>query len=404
MSASEIPDPHDPWVGANPEDPIHHDNPVPGWTQLREQAPVHLTPLGAWRLSRHADCTRLLRETPCGMRLEDGTHPAEGPEIEAGPGRFMLEVDPPRHTRLRKLVAKAFTPRAIEAWRPRASELVDELLDRAVARGSMDVVADLALPVPSILICEMLGIPSDDREKFTHWTAHATHLLVAHTAAPDVVERGRNAAMNLAGYFEAKVAERRGDLSDDLLSRLIRAEEEGDQLTPEELLVQAIGLLIAGFETTIGLITNGIRQLILHPDQLERLRESPELAAAATDECLRVDGPIPITRRFLHVDAEFGDFVIPKDSQIFAYLGAANRDPEVFDDPVSFDVGRTPNPHLAFGGGAHFCLGSHLARMEGQEAFAGFARMARHPRLLETKIEWGQSLFRVPGRLPIGFA
>jgi cytochrome P450 len=267
----------------------------------------------------------------------------------------------------------------------------------------MDVIADLALPVPSTMICEMMGVPLEDRERFTEWTTEATHLLAATIAPPDVIERAIAAGANLRAYFEALIAERRGNLGDDLLSELIRAEEAGDRLSPTELLSQSVGLLIAGFETTIGLIGNGTLALLRHPDQLALLQARPELIASAVEECLRYDGPIALTVRFLHEDAEFGGKLLPKDSQVWVMLFAANRDPARFPDPDRFDITREDNAHLAFGGAAHFCLGAHLARMEAQVAIGAVARRLDHLELTCPELEMGRSLFRVLGRLPISF-
>jgi cytochrome P450 len=315
----------------------------------------------------------------------------------------MLQQDPPNHTRLRKLVSKAFTPRAIERLRARAQQVADELIDAVAPRGEMDVIADLALPVPSTVICEMMGVPLADRDRFTEWTAQATHLLAFMLAPPEVLERGLAAGAALREYFEALIERRRQSLSDDILSDLIRAEEAGDRLSNAELISQSIGLLIAGFETTIGLIGNGVLALLHHPEQLARLQADPGLICGAVEECLRYDGPIALTPRYVHADAEFGGKVIPKDAQVWAILAAANRDPARFADPDGFDVRRTDNAHLAFGGGTHFCLGAHLARMEAQVAIGTLARRLRHLELASDELEWGRSLFRVLGRLPIRF-
>jgi hypothetical protein len=418
------------WHGVDlvERDERRRDDPYPPLHHLRQVAPVNETPLGFWRLSRYEDCVRLLREVPCGVRHLDGTLPrrraagaqAATPTPAAAPAaasafapgaEFMLQQDPPAHTRLRKLVSKAFTPRASEAWRPRAQAIVDDLLDRALdapgGAGELDVIRDLALPLPSTLICEMLGVPLADRERFTAWTADATHALAGTLAPPEMQLRAQAAAIQLAGYFSALIDERRRRLGDDLLSVLIRAEEDGDQLSPAELLVQSIGLLIAGFETTIGLIGNGMAALIRHPAELAKLRARPELTASAVEECLRFEGPIAITIRVLHEDAEFGPpgrrRRIPRDAEVWPMLWAANRDPERFPDPDRFDVERPDNAHLAFGGGTHLCLGAHLARMEGQVAIGSLARRTRELALLGDTIEWGASLFRVPGRLPVAF-
>jgi cytochrome P450 len=390
------------WHGFEPAQrgtPLY-DDPFPAIHRLRDEAPVHETPIGSWRLSRYTDCVRLLREVRCGVRRRDGSLPRR--DDSAGPAEFMLQQDPPNHTRLRKLVSKAFTPRAVESWRPRVRAIVDERLGPALAAGEMDVVADLALPVPATLICELLGVPVSDRDRFTVWTADATHGLAGNLAPPEVQQRARDAALALAGYFTALIEERRKRLTDDLLSVLIRAEEQGDRLTPSELIVQSIGLLIAGFETTIGLIGNGAAAFARHPEQRERVRANPTLVPNAVEECLRFDGPIGMTIRVLHEDAEFGGRRIPADREVLAILWGANRDPAVFPDPDRFDVAR-PNAreHLAFGGGTHLCLGAHLARMEAQEALGALVTRAPALHLVSERIEWGQSLFRVPGRLPV---
>jgi hypothetical protein len=249
----------------------------------------------------------------------------------------------------------------------------------------------------------MMGVPIADRDKFTVWTAKATHGLASQFLPPEMLAEAQAAGMSLAAYFQDLIAERRGRLTDDILSGLIRAEEAGDRLAPLELLSQAIGLLIAGFETTIGLIGNGVRALLRHPDELAKLRARPDLIASAVEECLRYDGPIILTARVVHTDVEFGSKTIPKNSRIWALLAAANRDPEAFPDPDRFDVARHPNEHLAFGGGPHFCLGAYLARLEGQIAIGTLVERCADLALVSDAVEWGPSLFRVPGRLPLTF-
>jgi cytochrome P450 len=377
-----------------------YDDPFPAIHRLRVEAPVHETPIGSWRLARYSDCVRLLREVRCGVRRRDGTLPRRGES--QGPGEFMLQQDPPNHTRLRKLVSKAFTPRAVESWRPRVRAIVEERLAPALAAGEMDVIAELALPVPATLICELLGVPVADRDRFTVWTADATHGLAGELAPQDVQQRAIAAALALGEYFTALIEERRKRLTDDLLSVLIRAEEEGDRLSSSELIVQSIGLLIAGFETTIGLIGNGAAAFARHPAERERVRANPALVPNAVEECLRFDGPIGLTVRVLHEDAVFDGHRIPADTEVQALLWGANRDPAVFPDPDRFDVTR-PNArdHLAFGGGTHLCLGAHLARMEAQEALGALVTRAPGLTLAGERMEWGASLFRVPARLPV---
>jgi cytochrome P450 len=269
----------------------------------------------------------------------------------------------------------------------------------------MDAIAELALPVPATMICEMMGVPASDRDRFTDWTARSTHILAAPFQPPDVLASALDAAGALRRYFEDVIARRRGSRQDDLLGDLVAAEEEGDRLSPSELLAHASGLLVAGFETTIGLIGNGIRALIANPEQAERLRARPELLPTAVDECLRFDGPILLTIRIPREDLEIGGKVVPKDATVMAMLAAANRDPAKFLEPDRFDVARRPNEHLAFGGGVHFCLGSHLARMEAEVAIGALVARTKNLRLAvrEDELEMGASLFRVLARLPIAF-
>ena len=392
----------DPWSGCDPSDPAFRDDPYPALHRLRARDPVNETPVGLWRLTRYADVNRLLHEVPAGVRTTEGALPGVDESL-TGQRLFMLQQDPPTHTRLRRLVSAAFTPRAINALRDDVQRIVDECLDRVAARGTMDVIADLALPVPSTVICEMLGVPLADRDRFTVWTAKATHGLASQFLTPDALAEVQAAGMSLAAYFQDLIAARRDRLTDDLLSALIRAEEAGDRLSPPELISQAIGLLIAGFETTIGLIGNGVRALVLHPAELAKLRARPDLVARAVEECLRWDGPIILTGRVLHADVEFGGKTIPKDARVWAMLAAANRDPEVFPDPDRFDVERHPNEHLAFGGGPHYCLGAYLAKIEAQSAIGTLVRRFDDLALESERVEWGPSLFRVPGRLPLRF-
>jgi cytochrome P450 len=342
------------WCGADPADPDYLYDPHPALKRLREEHPVNLTPQGHWRLTRYRDVHRLLHGVPAGMRTSSGRLPGQSDEDAVlNPAAFMLLQDPPAHTRLRKLVSKAFTS----------------------------------------------------------WTTDATHGLATSRkmATPEVEQRVAAAEAALANYFSRLFEERRGALGDDLLSVLIAAEEEeGDRLSENELLVQSIGLLIAGFETTIGLIGNGLTELIRHPDEIAKLRERPELIESAVEECLRFAGPIAMTVRVLQDDVEFGGITIPRDAQVFAVLAAANRDPEKFEDPERFDVKRyarepRPSAHFSFGGGTHHCLGAHLARMESQVAIGNLVQRFDRLALVNERTEWGRSLFRVPARVPVTF-
>jgi cytochrome P450 len=224
----------------------------------------------------------------------------------------------------------------------------------------------------------------------------------------ELVARVAKAGMSLAAYFTDLIERRRGNPGDDLLSVLISAEEEGERLSHLELISQSIGLLIAGFETTIGLIGNGLTTLIRNPEEIEKLRAQPDLVVSAVEECLRYSGPILATVRVLHEDSQFGDYVIPIDTEVVALLAAGNRDPDHFEDPERFNVARYMEgskaaPHLSFGGGAHHCLGAHLARLETQVAIGTLVRRFEELTLLNESTEWGRSLFRVPRRIPVRF-
>ncbi len=396
-------EPEPSWHGYDPTAPDQdrYDDPFPHLARMRRDWPVNETPAGLWRFFRYADCVRVLRELPCGVRRVDGSSTGTAMGGTGEGGQFMLQQDPPNHTRLRKLVSKAFTPRAVERWRPRVREIVAELLEPALDAGRFDLVAGLAYPVPSILICEMLGVPSADRERFTSWTGVATHLLRGVFLSGEERTRVEEAAGALAAYFQGLIAERRKQLGDDLLSVLIRAEEEGDRLTPEELLIQSIGLLVAGFETTVGLIGLGAKNLIDHPHELAKLRARPELAASAIEECMRFESPVGMTTRVLHADAVFDGRKIAKDTTVWLSIWSANRDPAQFRDPERFDVERRDNEHLGFGGGTHLCLGAHLARMEAQEALGALAARTKELARKTGRVAWGPSLFRVPAALEV---
>ena len=294
----------------------------------------------------------------------------------------MLFLDPPEHTRLRSLVSKAFTPKMVERLRARIQRIVDERLDAVVARGDgrMDVVTDLAYPLPVVIICELLGIPPEDHATFQAWSSE-----LAASIDPDpLITPEQQVRINAAGeafleYFAALIERRRRSLSDDLLSALIEAEEGGDRLSEEELLGTALFLLIAGHETTVNLIGNGALALLRNRDQLERLRDNPTLDHHAVEELLRFDSPVQLTQRITLDEYQVGDVTIPKGQNLVPLLGAANHDPAEFAEPDRLDLGRkNANRHLAFGGGHHFCLGAALARLEGEVAIPSLVRRFRN--------------------------
>jgi cytochrome P450 len=290
----------------------------------------------------------------------------------------MLFKDPPDHTRLRGLVSKAFTPKMVERLRVRVQAIVDERLDEVEARsdGRMDVVTDLAYPLPVVIICELLGVPPEDHATFSAWSSElAASIDPDPLLSPDQRARIQEAGNAFLEYFTDLIERRRRSLRDDLLSALIEAEEGGDRLTEEELLGTALFLLIAGHETTVNLIGNGTLALLQHRDQLDRLRDDPSLDRHAVEELLRFDSPVQLTQRITLDEYRLGDVTIPKGQNLVPLLGAANRDPAEFDDPDRLDLGReNANRHVAFGGGHHFCLGAALARLEGAAAIGTLVR------------------------------
>ena len=392
---SEHPQPS--WHGADPDAPDFRATIHERYRQLRETAPVSLTPRGAWRLARHDDCERLLKRTAVGVRTTEGKLPQAD---EAGmPRLFMLEQDPPNHTRLRKMVARYFTPRAMDNLHERVKVLTQELVDQ-IQPGQVDLMKALALPLPTSVICEMMGVPKEDRLTFIQWTDDMTYFLLGSAATPEQQSRAGTAIGRMTAYLTSRIEERRDSEEEDLISVLVRAEDE-DRLSHAELLWQCMGLILAGFETTTGLIGNGIRALLMHPEELAKLQSDPALLESAVEECLRFDPPILATCRYLHEEAEFGDYTLPVNTAVTAVLAAANRDPEVFDHPDRFDITRSPNKHLGFGGGPHICLGAYLARLEAREAISALFRRYPKVKLVSEAQSWTNSLFRTLAELPV---
>jgi hypothetical protein len=358
-------------------------DPWPTYDRLRAEAPYWQNPDGVTILTRYADCEAVLRDA----RFSSSNDHADPPMIlaEGDPRSFMdgqaaplIFLDPPDHTRIRKLVNKAFTPRSVERLRPRVQEVVDGILDRAAEEGGLDVVADLGYELPVIVICELLGVPLSDRPQFSGWSSDASRLL-DDDLSEEELNAGVVAAISFAQYFAELFEVRRADPRDDLVSGLLAAEEAGDRLSIEELHSIVILLFIAGHETTMNLIGNGTNALLGQRDQLVRWRDDPSLDGPAVEELLRFDGPVHLTGRIPVEDVEIGGHLFPRGKQAVTLLAAANRDPKRFPDPDRLDIGRTDNQHLAFSHGIHYCLGAALARLEGQVVFDTLA--ARFPSL-----------------------
>jgi cytochrome P450 len=357
----------------DPFAPSFHDDPYPTWTALRESEPMHRTPLGTYVLTRHEDVFALLRDRRLGRDI-----PPNLVRLAAGDGDLadffasnLLNREAPDHTRLRKLMVLPFTPKLIKDLRESVERLVDELLDATDDRD-IDVVGDLGGVLPVLVICELLGLPPEDRERVRPW---AVALANASTVFPpdDVRTAADGAVREFRAYFEDQLPKVR-EHGRGLLAALSRAESDGDRLSHDELVVNAILLFFAGFETTTNLIGNGMLALLDAPDEMQRLRDDPRLLPTAVDELLRYDSPLQTSLRITHEDVELPSGHIKANRVIELSLAAANRDPRAFSNPDRVDVGRVDNPHVAFGSGVHFCLGAHLARLEGEAAFGGLLR------------------------------
>jgi cytochrome P450 len=378
-------------VQFNPFQPGFAENPYPTYARLREEDPVHQSPFGAWVLSRYDDVDAFLRDRRASsqglfndeiretvlraMGLWDAWKASVIPSTLAA---TLLFKDPPDHTRLRNLVAKAFTPRAVAELEPRVHAIVDQLLATGEESGRLEVIGDLAFPLPALVICELLGVPVEDRDRMRDWSGAGARL-VEPFMTPEEFPVADQGLRHLLDYFAALVEERRKRPRADLLSSLIAAEEEGDRLTTNELLVTAVLLFAAGHETTKNLIGTAVLTLLRHPDQLARLRADPGLINTAVEEFLRYEPPVQVTARVLSADMDVKGVTIEAGSRVVVVLGAANRDPVHFNDPERFDIGRLNNRPISFGSGIHFCLGSALARLESRIAIG--ALVQRFPTL-----------------------
>jgi cytochrome P450 len=377
----------------NPLSPDFIRNPYPHYERLRTTDPVHVNAHGAFVLSRHADASLVMRDKRFGKDYVERQIRRYGPKIMEEPvfrsmQHWMLQQDPPDHTRLRGLVVKAFTARRVEDMRPRIQQVVDQTLDAIIPQGRMDLIEDFAFRLPVTIICDMLGIPEDHREVFYKSSRDGGRLLDPVPLTPDEVKQGNAGNMMAQMYFQQLFELRRKTPGDDLITQLLQAEEDGSKLTSEELVANIILLFGAGHETTVNLIGNGLLALHRNPDQLALLKSNPALITNAIEEFLRYDSSVQMTGRVALEDIEdLGGKKIPKGDSVLCLLGSANHDPAVYPDrPDRLDITRPNVRPLSFGGGIHFCLGAQLARIEAEIAISTLLR-----RLPELKLDNAQN-------------
>jgi len=369
-------------------------DPHPALHALRARDPVHWSARHqAWLVSRHDDVSAAFRDPRLSNdRVGSIFGASERDTVEARILSHWMEFqDPPRHTRLRALVSKAFTPRVVESLRPRVIELVDELLGDIAATPRCDLVAAFAHPLPASVIAEMLGVPAEDRVLFRGWSDDILGLVFG-SGGSERFERARKGFAELDAYFRALLEARRSAPRDDLLTALVAAEERGDALSRDEIVGTCVLLLFGGHETTTNLLASSVWLLDRHPAERERLRREPALLASAIEELLRFEGPSKMMVREVRAPLTLRERRLEPGQRVFLLQCAANRDPEIFADPDRLDLARRPNPHLGFGFGVHYCLGAPLARLEAQVAIA--ALLARFPglRVLEEAPSWRPTL------------
>ncbi len=368
-------------VAYNPTSDSVRNNPYDIYAELRSNDPIHrMRLINAWVLTRYEDVDMVLRDHRRFSNRDDRDREY----------RSMLFHDPPDHTRLRSLVSKAFTPRSVAELEPNIRRVVDELLDDIEGRDRFNLISDFAYPLPVTVIAEMLGVPAQDMDRFRDWSNDIA-LTVEPTLDDEQTRRMEESFQALLDYFEEIIELRLQDPRDDMITALLNAEAEGDRLSRDELLATLTLLLVAGNETTRNFIGNGMLALLKHPDQLQRLRDNPDMLDSALNELLRYDSPVQMDQRMVYEDVEIKGHRIRAGQRIINAIGAANRDPEVFPNPDKLDIARREKSHLSFGRGIHYCLGSPLAMLEGRVAFS--ALLDRFPSIeLESEPEFREQV------------
>jgi len=375
------------------------EDPYPLLRQLREEDPVHWSDsIGGWILTRYDDMVVTFKDVshfsnegrlakavdylPAESRAEFKTF------VDHYRLKSLINSDPPDHTRYRGLVTKAFTPRVVEAMRPRIQEIVNELLDAVQQSGRMDVIKDLAIPLPVTVLSEIMGVPKSDVKLFKVWADEIIAFQGVNKPAVETLRRAQKAIVEIRAYLGELLREKLRQPGEDLLSELAAARSEGDKLSETELVNSCITLLVAGHETTTSLIGNGLFTLLRNPDQWQVLRDDPSLLTSAIEEMLRYESPVSRQPRLMKQEAEMGGKQLRQGEMVFQMLNAANRDPAYFTDPDRFDIRREKNRHIAFGVGIHFCVGATLARAEGQIVFSTLIERLPNIRLVEEKPNW----------------
>jgi cytochrome P450 len=378
-------------------DPEVLANPYPLYHRLRSEAPVHWDPfLHAWVVTRYPDVIRVLHDfsaqrTPTPEQLEAMELSSLGP-IAQLMVKQMLFMDAPAHTRLRSLAAAAFTPAKVERLRAHIQQITDQLLDAVVPHGRMDVIADLAEPLPGIVTAEMLGVPLEDFEKLKRWSANFAEMLGNFQHNPDRIPSMLQTVTEMTEYFRSAVRQQQSEPRQGLIHSLLTAEIKGDRLDEDEVIANVIITMVGGLETTTNLIGNGVLSLLRNPGELQRLQADPTLLQSGVEELLRYESPSQHTARIAPEDIDICGQRIRKGQAVYAVMGAANRDPQRFPEPDRLDVGRRDNRHVAFGWAAHFCFGAALARTEGQVAFGTMLRRCPNLDLEPGPLEWRSNL------------
>lgn len=398
---------------SNLQRPEIRANPYPFYEQLRNQDPVHWDEeMGFWVLTRYDDISAVYTHPHFsraqglmrGYDLLPADEQAVAQPVYHSFSKTVLYADPPYHTRLRSLMNSAFTPRAVEQMRPYIQKVVDELLDAHQAAGQMDLMRALAHPLPIMVICEMLGLPAEERQRFKEWSDDLFAILGTVRRGTGLMGQAAHSLTDLTEYVTRLSRERRLEPRLDLLSALLGAVEEGEHLSEEELVANVSILMSAGHETTSNMIGNGVLALLQHPEQAQALRADPQLAASAVEEILRYDSPVQISYRSAAADLQIGEKQIAQGELVNSILGSANRDPERFSKPAHFDITRNEGRHLALGLGIHFCLGAPLLRLEGEIAFSTILERFPRLQLATEKLEWQEHpIFRGVKALPVSF-